>query len=439
VVARGSFRRIGGVQADRFARWDGSSWYSLGTPPLVTWNTWLATANGDLLVMGFNVGSVSGLTRWDGTAWSLALPFPSTVNALAQLPDGDIVLGGWFPITGSSVRNLVRWDGTSVTPFAGGTNGLVMKLWRLRNGDLVANGTFTAAGPVAVPGLARWDGASWSPIGTSTVGVLNSLVEMPNGDLVVSGPFSSIGGLLTGAVARWDGTNWSPMGLGMFGHPDSLALLPGGDVVAGGGVVWSSPNVSANLIARWDGAAWHPLGAGFRGGLVQALVMRPDGEICAGGTFTSAGGMGSAYFARLKPECPASAQSYGAGCASSAGTMQLAVDRLPWLGDTFRITCSGIAANGLAFAVFGLSPAVGPLAPWHPGTSPACSRLVSPLGSVWGPPAAGIATFAWTLPNDLALVGVSMRHQTVQAELGPGLQVLAFSSSNAVETIVGAL
>ncbi len=49
-----------------------------------------------------------------------------------------------------------------------------------------------------------------------------------------------------------------------------------------------SRGVSANLIARWNGASWQPVGTGMNWS-VQALCVY-NGELYAGGAFTTAGG-----------------------------------------------------------------------------------------------------------------------------------------------------
>jgi hypothetical protein len=66
-------------------------------------------------------------------------------------------------------------------------------------------------------------------------------------------------------------------------------LIAGGDFTTAGGV-------AANNIARWNGNAWQPLGSGTNGG-VNALIGY-NGELIAGGWFTTAGGVDSAYWAR---------------------------------------------------------------------------------------------------------------------------------------------
>ena len=68
----------------------------------------------------------------------------------------------------------------------------------------------------------------------------------------------------------------------------SLASLPNGEIIAGGAFT-SAGGVPANRIARWDGATWHALGDGMNG-LVLSLQVMPNGDVIAAGSFTMAGG-----------------------------------------------------------------------------------------------------------------------------------------------------
>jgi hypothetical protein len=88
----------------------------------------------------------------------------------------------------------------------------------------------------------------------------------------------------------------------MNGTVWALAVLPNGDLVAGGKFTFAG-GVAANRIARWDGSSWAALGSGLAGSLgvgprVGAVAVLPNGELVAGGRFSTAGGVPSNYFAR---------------------------------------------------------------------------------------------------------------------------------------------
>jgi len=213
-------------------------------------------------------------------AWSrLGSGVDGVVTALAALPNGDLVAGGFFALAGGvAVSNIARWDGSQWHPLGSGVNSSVRAVATLPNGDLVAAGYFTVAGGIAVSRIARWDGANWSALGSGTDGAISSLVVHPNGDLVAGGSFSVAGGVSANRIARWDGTSWYPLGSGMNYGVTCLTCLPGGDVIAGGDFSVAG-GVQARGVARWNGAGWSPLGSGLR--LVKAVLALPNGVLIA--------------------------------------------------------------------------------------------------------------------------------------------------------------
>jgi hypothetical protein len=81
------------------------------------------------------------------------------VCSLAQLPNGDLIAGGY----GGNLR-LARWNGTTWSDL--GVNGYVLALAVLPNGELWAGGQFVSAGTIGARNIARWNGVTWSPLGT---------------------------------------------------------------------------------------------------------------------------------------------------------------------------------------------------------------------------------------------------------------------------------
>jgi hypothetical protein len=226
----------------------------------------------------------SGVAAWDPATGAFAALGPiavnssNQVNALAALPNGDLVAGGAFTTaSGAPAANLARWNGTMWSPLGGGTNGAVHALAVLPNGDLIAGGTFTSAGGVPVSRLARWNGTAWSVFGDVTSGgTVQALRVLANGDLVAGGTFSSIAGGAVQNVALWSGGAWSPLGT-----PDlavrSLLQRANGELVAGGS--WPG----GNSVRRWNGTAWVPLGTLPSNATVHTLAQLPNGDVVAGG------------------------------------------------------------------------------------------------------------------------------------------------------------
>lgn len=194
-----------------------------------------------------------------------------------------------YPGVDGSVRAIANWDEDGPGPMAS---------------RLVVGGYFKVAGSTAANHIAVFDPATdqWAAMGEGMDNAVKALAVLADGDVVAGGGFSMAGGAVAKHIARWDAATgtWSPMGTGMNGWVHALAALsfPEGDLVAGGGFT-SAGGVDALHIACWDSVAgsWTPMGAGVSGS-VQALTALPNGDIIAGGNFLKAGGIDANRIAR---------------------------------------------------------------------------------------------------------------------------------------------
>jgi len=82
---------------------------------------------------------------------------------------------------------------------------------------------------------------------------------------------------------------------GLYTGVRALAILPNGDLVAGGDFT-SIGGVSANNIARWDGATWYPMGEGLDS-VVLTMSVDGDGTLYATGGFKKSGSTSAARVA----------------------------------------------------------------------------------------------------------------------------------------------
>jgi len=221
------------------------------------------------------------------------------------------------------------------------------------------------------------------------------------------------------------------MGAGLNFYVRSLHVLPDGDVLAGG----ESGAAGAGELARWDGTSWTALGSGWNGPL-RAMIARPDGDVVIGGDFTVAAGNVSARIARLTTTCPASAIAFGSGCSSSVGPMVLAANTLPWVGSTFRSTCTAFAPNALGVVLFGFTSPGTPLAALHPAGGLGCTLLAS-LDAIQMLPNTGSIVNQLSIPNDPVFAGVVMNHQVLQLEIGVASSITRIASSNGLTVTIG--
>jgi len=273
--------------------WDSVGSGITGTNSLVTK---LALYNNEIYACGtFTIAggnSVSNIAKWDGTSWSSVGSGISGHLYAITVYNGKLYVGGYFTIAGGTpANNIASWDGVSWDSVGSGMNDEVQALIEY-NGFLYAGGLFTTAGGVTSNYIAKWDGTNWNPIGigmSSGVG-LSGHVEsfgIHNSELYVGGHFTIANGVSANKIAKWNGTNWSPLGLGLDDDVSSIASYNGELYV--GGVFYNAGGTPASKIAKWDGNSWSQVGTGISGGGVYALTAY-NGQLYAGGTFISAGG-----------------------------------------------------------------------------------------------------------------------------------------------------
>jgi hypothetical protein len=269
------------------------------------------------------------VARWNGTTWSsVGEGFDGDVLGLAVLDDGSgpaLYAGGTFAFSGATaVNGIARWNGASWSPLGGGMSGGnpngVHALCAFDDGNgvaIYAGGRFTSAGGISARGIARWKNGAWSNLGvgientgSSTAFDANALAVYDEGSgpaLYVGGYFNKAGGIPAGGMARWSGAHWSAVGscnltvysLAVWDSgigPELYAATDSG--IAGGFDMYG--------IARWNGA-WTPVGfglgqSGVEGGTAYALQVHDDGSgsaLYAGGGFSIADGLPAHNIARF--------------------------------------------------------------------------------------------------------------------------------------------
>ncbi|MFK7959803.1 MAG: hypothetical protein AB8G96_04690 [Phycisphaerales bacterium] len=337
LYASGNFTSIGGVAANRIARWDGVAWSALGTGLDAAECYAIESYGGDLYAAGyFNVaGGVPGtakIARWDGTAWNaldaqLEL-FSNQLWDMTTWDDGGgealYVVGNYQNAGGVAGANFVsRWDGTAFTPVGGSIGGAVplivftAHVWDDGDGEaLYIGGRFLNVGGTAASRIAKWDGTAWSGLGAGLTGpgATPSVMAMAAFDdgtgeaLYAAGQtFNDAGGVAVNRIARWDGTNWSAVGDGfddgvvwglqVFDDGNGPALYASGTFSASGGTPMTG-------LARWDGVSWENVGM-TDDDTYRTLVF-DDGTgdaLYVAGRYSTIGGVTASGIARLQA-CP---------------------------------------------------------------------------------------------------------------------------------------
>lgn len=112
--------------------------------------------------------------------------------------------------------------------------------------------------------------------------------------IVIGGSFSIAGDTVANDIAAYDpvARTWSAFSTGMSNGAQphavyALATLPNGELVAGGNFT-TAGGVAALRIARWNGSTWQPCGAGFNN-TVRAMITLENGDLLVGGAFSNIG------------------------------------------------------------------------------------------------------------------------------------------------------
>ncbi|MGA2508274.1 MAG: hypothetical protein ABSF80_12445 [Chitinispirillaceae bacterium] len=125
--------------------------------------------------------------------------------------------------------------------------------------------------------------------GDTTITTPDSIISMYPCVLRVTDDDGNIG---EDTVILQVGNPWSALGSGTkggyYGVVFALAVDNSGNLYAGGSFD-SVGGIAANNIAKWNGSSWSALGSGTSG-WVQALAFDNSGNLYAGGVFSTAGG-----------------------------------------------------------------------------------------------------------------------------------------------------
>jgi len=259
----GEFTSIGGIAASNIAKFNSTSWSTVGAG-LSGGCSNLAVYNNELYAFGiygdtiYNNGSIA---KWNGVSWS-SLPgsnyFYGYVSDNINFQNELIVVGSFSSIGGTSAYNIAKYNGTSWSTVGGGTN-YITNILTVNNNDLYVGGYFTmVGGNIPASCIAKWNGSSWSAVGNGLGGTdhagglpaVHGLAFYDN-NLYAGGQFNVVGTGTGSDLAAWDGNDWHNVGTyggGSCGGVYALGVFDEDLWVAG--LFDTAGNISANNIAR---------------------------------------------------------------------------------------------------------------------------------------------------------------------------------------------
>jgi len=333
----GSFVRAGTIGASRIAKWDGSSWSSVGTGHGLAGSDYNTTVfkvlatEGDLEPVIYAAGDftaagaapVHNIARWDGTEWTSLgdavfgrgpnVPgWTYRVYDMAWFDDGSgtalYVAGNFGSVNDVGVGNIARWNGSEWASLGAGLSyrAKALAVFDDGRGDaLYVGGDFVEAGGAPAARVARWNGLQWEALSGGLNGTVEALTVFDDGTapgLYAGGAFTEADGQPAAHIARWDGAAWTPLSTGTDGPILTLAVFDDrrGPALYAGGSFSFAGEASAQQVARWDGQDWEALGGGTSG-VVHELTVHEDAcgkALYVAGRFDEAGGLKVQGFAR---------------------------------------------------------------------------------------------------------------------------------------------
>lgn len=312
----GNFTSVGGVSANRIAKWDGLAWTALGTGLNGQALALDFGPDGALYVVGdFSTaggGAASRVAKWNGSAWSALGNGLTGTNGPGAGPrgasikfaaNGVLYVGGSFSTAGFiSAANIAAWDGLAWFALGAGITGggveQVIALDADEYGNLYAGGSFTTAGAVAANCIAVYKNYAWQAMAD---GVLNNaspgseavdaIFVDTNGSVYLSGYFDEASGQTIQNVARWNGSAFESLGAGFTAASTAVAFrilrtAPDALIFAGGVEVADNPNIAG--VARWNGSAWVPAAIDLATSEYIFGLAFPLSGVAAAGTFNDA-------------------------------------------------------------------------------------------------------------------------------------------------------
>ena len=233
LIAGGTFTTAGGVSASRIARWNGTTWSSLGGGVNDSVCALTVTTNG-LVAGGYFTSPGPHLALWNGTSWSSLGGGANGIVEALTLDAGKLVVGGTFTLVGTtSADNIAKWDGWNWSALDGGVTGGTAPVFALCafQDEILVGGQLNSAGGNSSPYWARWVPAG--PAGACCLSSGQCLIRSPQGCIDWNGHYAGPGTTCTAGLCTPGACCFAD------GHCEVCAQFG-----CTGGAVWQGPNTT---------------------------------------------------------------------------------------------------------------------------------------------------------------------------------------------------
>lgn len=223
LVVTGDFEDLAGIaEADYVAKWDGSTWSALGSD---------GAGNGALNSLGYSItagsnssiyvsgeftsvagdGTIRYIAKWNGSSWeSLGhlsndgedVPLIGSSLLVDSTSGHDVLyVAGCLYWSEREDLPVARWDGTNWSALIGDSPllGCAYDVALAPNGSLIAVGQIVLQNESTSTGIAAWDGTGWRSLGRNNA-YFTGVVVTAESQLIVGGSFIGLG---DSASADW--------------------------------------------------------------------------------------------------------------------------------------------------------------------------------------------------------------------------------------------
>jgi hypothetical protein len=257
---------------------------------------------------------VRGGAKWNGSSWStIGNPglfySPYTTPDLLGSFEKDSILycvGIFLSADGDTCNSVASWDGTqwkglAFLPDPGWGSPLLKRIAFYKDQWYVTGNNHTILDGVYNDDIARYDGTAWQSVGGGMIGGDSFIEDMVvyKDELYICGHFAKNAGNKGNKIMRWDGNQWKDVGGGlcspydiatdMMVYQDKLYVVGIFNCVGNG--------LPASDIAVWDGEKWCSFGNSIFDNKLNCTETYKD-EIYVGGGFTIINGQPSRFFAK---------------------------------------------------------------------------------------------------------------------------------------------